>query len=152
MKKSDRAVALLFVGLAGLVLAQSLELPFGTLRAPQSGFFPTVLAALLLIVSLALAAQGFFAPVEQRRAPDRIAAEGWVRIGATLAAMAGFALALERLGFFLATFALMVLLLRAIESQSWFKVIAIAVAAAVFSQALFGWLLGIPLPAGILGI
>lgn len=152
MKKSDLAVALIFVGLAGLALAQSLELPFGTLRAPQTGFFPTVLAALLLIVSFTLLAQGFFASVEKRRAPDRISAEGWVRIGATLAAMAGFALALERLGFFLTTFVLMVLLLRAIESQRWPKVIAIAVATAVLSHALFGWLLGIPLPAGILGI
>ena len=66
--------------------------------------------------------------------------------------MVGFALVLERAGFFLTTFFLMVLLLRAIEAQSWSKVIGIAVATALISYAIFGWLLGIPLPAGILGI
>jgi putative tricarboxylic transport membrane protein len=75
-----------------------------------------------------------------------------VRIGGTLATMVGFALALERLGFLLTTFLLMVLLLRAIESQRWPKVVAIALMTALISYAIFGWLLGIPLPAGVLGI
>ena len=42
--------------------------------------------------------------------------------------------------------------LRAIESQSWPKVVAIALATAVVAYAIFGWLLGIPLPVGALGI
>jgi len=46
----------------------------------------------------------------------------------------------------------MILLLRAIEAQRWSKVIGIAVATALIPYAIFGWLLGIPLPTGILGI
>jgi len=47
---------------------------------------------------------------------------------------------------------LMVILLRSIEAQNWRKVIAVALATAVISYGLFAWLLGVPLPAGILGI
>jgi putative tricarboxylic transport membrane protein len=70
----------------------------------------------------------------------------------TLAALAGFALVLERLGFLLTTFLLMVLLLRAIEAQRWPKVIVVALATALISYAIFAWLLGVPLPPGVLGI
>lgn len=152
MKKSDLAVALILIGFAGFVLAQSLELPFGRVQTPQTGFFPTLLAALLLIFSSILLAQAFFAPAEKRRGPDPMTSDAWVRIGATLAAMIGFALVLEHLGFLLTTFTLMVLLLRAVESQKWPKVIAIAAATAGFAYAVFGWLLAIPLPGGVLGI
>jgi len=70
----------------------------------------------------------------------------------TLAAMTGFAVLLERLGFLLTTFFLMLLLLRAIESQRWSKVFFVALLTAVGSYALFGWILGIPLPGGVFGI
>ncbi len=66
--------------------------------------------------------------------------------------LAGFALALERLGFLLTTFLLMISLLRAIEAQKWRKVVVVALATALISYAIFSWLLGVPLPAGLLGI
>ena len=74
------------------------------------------------------------------------------RIGATLATMIGFALVLERLGFLLATFILMVLLLRAIDAPRWSKVIIVSLVTSLLSYGLFAWLLGVPLPAGVLGI
>ena len=151
MKQANIAISLILIGLAGFILAQSRNLAFGSLRTPQTAFFPTTLATLLLIFSAILLAQTLFG-AEIRRGHDKIVAEGWVRIGATLATMVGFALALERLGFLLTTFLLMVLLLRAIESQRWYKVVAVALTTALISYAIFGWLLGIPLPAGILGI
>jgi hypothetical protein len=46
----------------------------------------------------------------------------------------------------------MVCLLRTIEAQSWGKVIAVALATSLITYGLFAWLLGVPLPAGVLGI
>jgi putative tricarboxylic transport membrane protein len=151
MKRSDLAAAVFIAGLAALILFECRKLPFGTMRVPQTAFFPAVLAVLLLIFSLVLLAQRFL-HTEAGRVPDQITEDGWVRIGATLATMAVFAFVLERLGFLLSTFVLMILLLRAIESQSWLKVIGIALTTALAAYAIFGWLLGIPLPAGVLGI
>jgi len=65
----------------------------------------------------------------------------WIRIGVTLAMLAAFGLVLERVGFLLATFLVMVILLRSIEAQDWRKVIAVALATALISYRLFAWLL-----------
>jgi len=151
MKRSQLAVSLVLVGWAAFLLIQSRHLSFGSLRVPQTGFFPTVLAILLLILAAILFGQGFVG-AEPGRGPDKILTEGWSRIGLTLAAMIAFALVLESLGFLLSTFFLMILLLRAIESQRWSKVVVVAVLTAIASYAIFGWILGIPLPGGLLGI
>jgi putative tricarboxylic transport membrane protein len=151
MKRSDAAVSVFLIGLAGFILLESRHLSFGTMRMPQTAFFPIILAVLLLIFSGLLLAKVLIGS-ESDNGRNRLPAESWPRIGATLATMVGFALVLERAGFFLTTFLLMVLLLRTIEAQRWSKVIGIAVATALIFYVVFGWLLDIPLPAGIFGI
>jgi putative tricarboxylic transport membrane protein len=148
--RSNIAVAAILLALAGYIFAASGALPFGTLRMPQTAFFPRTLSGLLAILSLVLLAQTL-TERPASLASQKIAADGWVRITATLAVLAGFALALETLGFLAATFLLMILLLRAIEPMPWRKVLGVALATALVAYGLFSWLLGIPLPAGILG-
>ena len=151
MKRSQVAVSALLTGLAGFILLESRHLSFGTMRVPQTGFFPWVLATLLLILGAISFVQEIFGR-ESDRLPNKILPEGWSRIAFILAAMIGFAVVLERLGFLLTTFFLMLLLLRAVESERWAKVFFVALLTAVGSYALFGWILGIPLPAGVFGI
>jgi putative tricarboxylic transport membrane protein len=149
--RSNIAVAAVLLALAGYVFFAAGTLPFGTMRVPQTGFFPKTLAILLGILSLVLLAQAL-AGREAPRGGEKIETQGWVRIAVTLVTLAGFALALERLGFLLTTFLLMLSLLRAIEAQKWRKVVVVALATALISYAIFSWLLGVPLPAGLLGI
>ena len=149
--RSNIAVAAILLALAGYVFLAAGALPFGTLRVPQTAFFPKILALLLAFLSLVLLAQTLIGH-ENLRGAQSIDTAGWFRIGATLATMVGFALILEPLGYLMATFLLMVLLLRAIEAQSWGKVIGIAAATSLGSYAIFAWLLGVPLPAGVLGL
>lgn len=151
MKRAQLAVSAVLGGLAGFVLLESRHLSFGTMRVPQTGFFPWVLATLLLVLCVISFAQGV-SGAEPERPPDAILPEAWSRIAFTLAAMIGFALMLERLGFLLSTFFLMILLLRAIESQRWSKVVFVALLTAIGSYVIFGWILAIPLPGGVLGI
>jgi putative tricarboxylic transport membrane protein len=105
----------------------------------------------LILLSVFLLAQTL-REKETGQGVEKIASQGLIRIGATLASLVGFALVLERLGFLLSTFLLMVLLLRAIEAPKWSKVFVVALSTALIAYFLFAWLLGIPLPAGILGI
>ena len=151
MRRANIAVALNLIGLAGYLLFEGRALRFGTVRVPQTAFFPSVLAVLLLLFSVLALVQAL-RQTESARAPGKIAADGWFRIGATLATLIGFALVLEWLGFLLSTFLLMVLLLRAIEAPKWSKVLVVALATALASYGIFAWLLGVPLPAGVLGI
>jgi len=151
MKRPDLIAAAALAGLAGFVLFESRKLTFGSFRAPQTGFFPRVLGILLVLLALGelVRALRLSAPGPSR---EKIAGEAWVRLGAALVTMVGFALVLERLGFLLATFILMVLLLRAIEASRWSKVFLVAALTSLLTYGLFAWLLGVPLPAGILGV
>ncbi len=42
-------VSVILIGLAGFILLESRHLSFGTMRVPQTAFFPKILAVLLLI-------------------------------------------------------------------------------------------------------
>jgi putative tricarboxylic transport membrane protein len=151
MRRSTIAASLILAGLAGLILFEASRLAFGSIRVPQTGFFPSILATLLLFFSIALLVQTRRQAGGESREPP-IKSEAWIRISITLAAMLGFALVLEKLGFLLSTFTLMLLLLRVIEAQKWSRVIAVALATALISYFLFARLLNIPLPGGVLEI
>ncbi|HTF92140.1 MAG TPA: tripartite tricarboxylate transporter TctB family protein [Verrucomicrobiae bacterium] len=149
--RSNIAVAAVLLALAGYIFLAAGTLPFGTMRVPQTAFFPKTLAVLLGIMSVILLARTL-AGKEAVSGGEKIETQGWIRIAVTLMTLAGFALALERLGFLLTTFLLMISLLRAIEAQKWRKVVVVALATALISYAIFSLLLGVPLPAGLLGI
>ena len=151
MRRSTIAASLILAGLAGLILFEASRLAFGSIRVPQTAFFPSLLAILLLFFSIALLVQTRRQAAGESREPP-IKSEAWIRISITLAAMLGFALVLEKLGFLLSTFTLMLLLLRVVEAQKWSRVIAVALATALISYFLFARLLNIPLPAGVLEI
>jgi putative tricarboxylic transport membrane protein len=151
MRRANIFIALALAGLAAYLFFEAGKLNFGNMRVPQTGFFPKTLLALLILLSVFLLAQTL-REKETGQGVEKIASQGLIRIGATLASLVGFALVLERLGFLLSTFLLMVLLLRAIEAPKWSKVFVVALSTALIAYFLFAWLLGIPLPAGILGI
>ena len=151
MRRLTIAASLILAGLAGLTLFEASRLAFGSIRVPHTGFFPSILAILLLFFSIALLVQTCRQAVGESGGHP-IKRQAWIRIVITLAAMLGFALVLEKLGFLLSTFGVMLVLLRVIEPQKWSRVIAVALATALVSYFLFARLLNIPLPAGVLDI
>ena len=144
------AVAVTLLAIATYFFVSAGVLPFGTARVPQSAFFPKTIAALLAILSSILLVETLRGSVDGA-ASEKIAVQGWARIGLAMIGMALFAIALERLGFLLSTFLLTGFLLRVMEPQSWSKVLTVALATALGSYAIFARALGIPLPPGILG-
>lgn len=152
MKHASIAATVILVGLAGFILLEVRKLPLGSLRVPQTGLFPSTLAVLLLLFSLAALLLAFRqSRSESGAAAQKIDSAGWSRIGATLVALVGFALVLEWIGYLPSTFILMILLLRAIEAQKWLVVLSVALLTSLLSYFLFARLLGVPLPAGVLG-
>ena len=150
MRRANISVALALASVSVILLFEAGRFNFGTLRVPQTGFFPKTLVTLLLLLSLVLLVQAL-RQNDGEQGGVKIESDGWIRIGSTLVTMIGFALVLERLGFLLSTFSLMVLLLRAIEAPRWSKVFTVALVTALASYGLFAWLLGVPLPASVLG-
>jgi putative tricarboxylic transport membrane protein len=151
MRRSNVAASLCLLGLAAFILFQARALTFGTVRTPQTGFFPSLLAYLLLLGSLVLLGQALRQSATTASLWT-IAAEGWKRIGLVFLVLISFALVFESLGYLISTFFLMVFLLRAIDPQKWIVVIAVAFSTTLVSYLIFASLLNIPLPKGLLGI
>lgn len=148
--RSNLVVTAALLALAAYIFFAAGALPFGTIRVPQTAFFPKILAVLLALLAVILCSRRR----SDSSGPEDAAADGAARrrVGTTLAALAGFALGLEALGFVLTAFVTMVFLLRASEAQGWLKILLIAMTASLLSHALFGRILGVPLPSGVLGI
>ena len=141
-----RLPALALIGLGLAALYEALSLPFGTVRQPDSGFYPTVVCVLLIVFGGLALADPARSPLDQEADDSGVNARVWLIV----AALAAYAWALTPVGFVLCTAALLVLLLRAIGGVSW---TASAAAAAIGSSACYGAFtrLGLPLPAGVLG-
>lgn len=137
------AAVLIGLGLAALYHASSL--PFGTVRQPDSGFYPT-------LVCVALIAFGGLALLDPARpSPDEASASGGhARVWLVVAALAAYAWAITPVGFLPCTAALLVLLLRGIGGVSWPITLTAAAVGSAACYALFTQL-GMPLPAGVLG-
>ena len=138
------SAALVAFGLAALYKASSL--PFGTVREPGSGFYPSLICVALIV----FAAVSFALPEPPSPLQDTAAPRGALRVWIVVAALAAYAWALVAVGFLLCTAALIVLLLRGYGEVSWRASVSAAVLAAVACHGLFTRL-GVPLPAGILG-
>ena len=147
MGKADRLSGIAFFVLAVLIIWESnRSLPLGTLHNPGPGYMPTLLALSLAALSVLIALLGRNSPA--------VASLGWGEGRHALAILAacGFcALCLERLGFRLTMFLLLVFILGVLERLKPITVSAIAAALSLGSFWFFHNLLRVPLPLGPLG-
>jgi putative tricarboxylic transport membrane protein len=144
------AVAWVFFAFVALgSFYEAAKLPFGRTNMPGAGFFPTILAALLGVVSLIGLIAAFRDGGEQ---PSRESRLVWNKIGLTVTALLVFAVIFERVGYVVTTFLFVAFLLRIVERRSRTLAAAVAFSASLISYVIFGLLLGAPLPAGILPV
>jgi putative tricarboxylic transport membrane protein len=139
------AVAVLLLGL--YLVYEALHLKFGSITRPGPGFYPAVLAVLLVGVSGALILHALRSKKEILTVSFG-ARTGY--IGITGVAIALYAAVLEALGFLVCTFVLVVALLIGIGKVPWPRSLLVAAIGTVSVYAVFTQL-GIPLPKGIAG-
>jgi Tripartite tricarboxylate transporter TctB family len=117
---------------------------------PSTRFLPTLLGGLLILLGGMIA----FGPARVR--PDSPAPAGEADAGghgralATVAVMGAYTLLLDRLGFLLATTALLAVLVRMYGERRWAVVLGMAVCATGAAYGLFAGWLKVPLPPGLL--
>jgi hypothetical protein len=141
------AAALTVFGIAASV--EAWKLPFGGLTQPAAGFFPLCLAVALTLVAATVLLRSLRGRAGEAGVGARTAAPGGVgRAAATLGALVVYALALEPVGFGVATLPLIVFLFRAIEPQPWPVALGGAAAAVLACHVLFRVWLGVRLPPG----
>ena len=137
-------VALFLFALAAGWEAQ--KLPFGTVNAPDSGFFPLSLAVMLAILSALIV---FARQPQAARATAPPSWRGAGRVALLVAALVAYLTMLNQVGYLLASALVMLLHLRGLERVRWGESLAITLLSVAATYLLFRRL-GVPLPAGIL--
>jgi len=149
---ADRVSSLFWLALGLCSMYGSYLLGLGTLWEPGPGLFPFSAAGFVSLMAAVGCFQAFLRKPEMR---DNLFALwgglGWHRPVMLSLICAGYILALERIGFFIASFLLLFIILKGLEKLSWMKSILIPVITlgAVFLLTTF--LLKATLPRGFLG-
>jgi putative tricarboxylic transport membrane protein len=129
---------------------ESLRLKLGGVTKPGSGFFPFCAGLVMLGLSLSALFQSF-----RKKADGEKEAGGetfrWLSIIIIVAAVVGFALTLETLGFLINTFLFITILLKVVQPQPWKTSIVGGLISAVVADILFNVIFRAQIPPGILG-
>jgi hypothetical protein len=141
---ADRVSGAFLVIVAGIALAEAIHLPFGSVRAPDAGFFPQSLSILLLIFGLGI----FFNSFISRSEPAQFNSQ-FVQVAVAAAAFVVYALVVDKAGYVIATILIMLLVMRGLGGMKWRQALLIAVPSVVLSYLAFIEL-GVPLPSGLL--
>jgi len=147
MLTTDRIGGSALCLLALFVMWESRALPLGTWRNPGPGYFPVLLAALLLILGALVWAMGGSAA--------HVAGVGWgetPRALVILAVSAFICFGLERLGYRLTMLSALLFLVWLVERKRPLAAAVFAFALSFGSYYLFDTLLRVPLPRGPFGI
>jgi hypothetical protein len=148
IRNGDCLSGIVLLGLALYLVFEALKLPFGTVARPGPGFYPTLLAVMLVGMSGAV----FFHSLRSAAGLFQVrflARSG--HIGITFAAIVVYAALLEPLGFLLCTFVLVLMLLVGIGKVTWRRSILVSAVGTIVVYLIFTWL-GIPLPKGIFAL
>lgn len=149
----DRLVALLALGLGGIYLAGTLRVPVAE-AADATGprAFPLLVSATVIVSGLLLLVQ------DHRRADRRPLPRGfgasraeWLRIGLTMVAGIAYGLALDWLGYPIATFLFMLVVSSAINVRRHVENLVLSAGFAAVTFVAFGVLLKLSIPRGVLG-
>jgi putative tricarboxylic transport membrane protein len=133
--------------LAFLIFWQGRGLSIGSLHAPGPGFFPALIAAVLVILSSCMMIRGGKGEGEE----NRVSAQSIVRMLAVFLALVGYFLLLEYLGFVIISFLLMLFLFLWVGHQRWYVAFSSAVICIALAYILFELLLKSNLPKGVFG-
>lgn len=132
-----------FLGIA--ILWQGRSLSVGSLRAPGPGFFPTLLAAILILLS------AFLVISRPKSEGYSFSARHLGRVSMVFAALLVYFIFLEYLGFVIMSFLLMAFCFMWVDRQQWYTALFWAFVSIGLAYLLFDILLKSNLPRGILG-
>ena len=143
----ERISGLVVFALGAAVLWQGWHLSVGSLRTPGPGFFPMLIAVILMILSL-------FLILRRGSKGDEgasVARRSIIRMVSAFVALLGYFFFLEYLGFVICSFLLMGFFFLSIARQRWYVALSSAVVCIGLAYILFEVLLKSNLPKGLFG-
>lgn len=151
MARYDRITSLIWMALGIVQCIESSLLGLGSVSEPGTGFMPFVVGLAVILLAVFLFVE---ASVEGRRGREKAAAlwadVHWKRVVYITILLLAYSLLLPKLGFLLATFLVIVLLLKSGETVKWHWAVLVGAITSGFSYLVFGVWLSVAFPAGIL--
>ena len=149
MGKKDTLSALFWLLFSAFILKEGSRIPFGTLSRPMPGFFPLILGIILGILSFILLGKSL---LKGKGEESRIFSgrKGWNRVVLTLGMLLAYYLLLESIGFLLAAFFLVFVLIKFIEPHPWFHSAWVSTLISIGAYFLFQVVLKANLPQGMM--
>jgi putative tricarboxylic transport membrane protein len=138
----DQATGLIFIAVGAAFLIAAQQLPLGTPRRMGPGWFPSAIAAALVIVGIALTLKDAFGPGAPHL-PDF----AWRKLAIVLAALLAFTVLLNGAGMIIATAALVTVASLARPTISPPRAALYGLGLGIFCSIVFVRLLAIPVPA-----
>jgi putative tricarboxylic transport membrane protein len=148
MKKWDRisALVLAILGIAAIYEAV-VGIGIGTFAEPGSGFYPFLLAIVLVALAVAL----FLANLGKNESAQPFWAKGaWRRPILAIAVLAGYLILIVYVGFIVGTVYIFLAWMMIVEKEPFKKSAVVSVSGAALIYLLFVVLMGISFPRGLL--
>jgi putative tricarboxylic transport membrane protein len=150
MKQRDRWTSLFWAGLGLYITYEGYQLKLGTLGSPNCGFFIFGTGVVLTGLSLILFFQTLLWPKEGKDLQVLWEESRWSKGAKMMVALILYALTLKWLGFILGTFLLLLFLFKGLEPQKWTVALTLAAATTAICHFVFGVLLELQFPLGLL--
>jgi hypothetical protein len=152
VKKAQVIAGIFWIGLSLFVMLVSSNLGLGKLRNPGPGLMPFVIGLMLLLVSLLFVARLLLKTHGKGEIGSEVEAPsptGYWKISILLGSLIAYELLLEKLGYPIATFLLLFLLLRVTGSKKWIATLVSSGLISLATYFLFNFL-GLNFPRGLL--
>lgn len=148
MNKNERRANILMLVISVATIYYSLtKLKLGTIGEPGPGFFPFVCGTGILILCLLWFVIN---PKVDTSAPVLWEKGNWIAPVIAMVLITLYTFGLETLGYCASTFIFLIAWEIAVAREKWLRTGIIAVIGTVAMYVLFGSLLGVPLPQGLL--
>jgi hypothetical protein len=134
--------------LSGLYLLETTRYSLGTLAQPGPGLFPLMVSGILLLGFVGMGIEALASASKAKVAWPTGAARR--RVAAIASSCAAYAFSLPYLGHLIAGSLLALAVLHVMALRSWTVKVILSAGIGVGSYVLFGMVLGVPFPRGIL--
>jgi hypothetical protein len=134
----DFLAGLLMVGIGGIALYMALDYPFGSALRMGPGYFPRVLAGIMMAFGLYIAVRGL-------RTQEKVEGIwGWKSLALIMAAFCAFGWLMDRIGMIPSLVVLFFISTLAGHEFRWKEVLVLTVVMTTFAWAVFIYGLGMP--------
>ena len=148
MKNAERIIDFLWIGLAFGVCFTSVRLGVGSPSDPGPGFLPMGTGAMMGILAAAHLLTSLRKPDSQ--GPEPLWANvRWGKVACVIAALLIYALLLEKVGYLIDTFLLMIFLFSILERKRWWVVLSGSLVVIGITHLVFNKWLMVQFPTGL---